>query len=160
MVTDKDKERRSRSSLSIGESLVRGEKITRSQLEEVLEIEGEKGEFLGKILIELGYLSEEKLTEHFVERYGCPFLPLTNYEMNPEAIKMVPEVLARKYLLLPVDKMGNLLTVTSGRPLELKVAEAIKELTGCRVVSYVSTISAIEKAIDLYYGKLKKGGKK
>lgn len=144
----------------IGESLLREGIIIKSQLKQALEIERQKGGLLGKILVELGYLSEEELTGHFVEKYSCPYLPLANYEMNPEAIKIIPEVVARKYLLLPVDKIGNLLTVATANPLETKVAEAIKELTGCRVVSYVSTISAIEKAIDIYYGELKKGEKK
>ncbi|MCK4261953.1 hypothetical protein KAW55_00345 [bacterium] len=150
-----NEERRSRSPSRIGESLVREGMITKSQLKEAFEIEKQKGGFIGKILVELDYLSEEELTGHFVERYGCPYLPLANYEMNPEAIKMVPEAVARKYLLLPVDKMGNLLTVAAANPLETRVVEAVKELTGCKVISYVSTISAIEKGIEFYYGELK-----
>lgn len=138
---------------TIGENLLKEGMITEAQLKQALEIEEQREKPLCGILVELNYLSEEELAGYFVEKYGCPYLPLANYEINPEGIKIIPEAVARKHLLFPVDKIGNLLTVATINPLEEKVAEAIKELTGCKVVSYVSTISAIKEAINTYYGE-------
>jgi len=142
----------------IGASLLREGIISRTQMKEALEIRKKEGGFLGYILVKRGFLPEEELAAHFVEEYGYPYLPLSHYEVNPETIKIIPKEIARKYLILPIDKTGILLTIAHASPLGTEVVEALKELTKCSLTYYISTISEIEKAIDFYYKESKKEG--
>jgi len=140
----------------IGDSLLKEGIISRTQLKEALEINKKEGIFIGHILVKKGYLTEEELAAHSVERYGYPYLPLSQYEVNPEAIKVIPEEVARKHLILPVDKIGTLLTIAQASPLGTEVVEVIRKLTRCSLTYYISTISELEKALDLYYSDAKK----
>jgi type IV pilus assembly protein PilB len=135
----------------IGELLVEDNLITKKQLEEALEIQKKEGGFLGKILVRLEYLNEEDIVSHLMEQHGCAYLPLTNYEIDPELIKLIPKDLAKNYLIIPLDKIGNLLTVATANPLNSKIIDLIKEKTGLSVQIFLSSISDLQDCIETHY---------
>ncbi len=120
------------------------------------EAEEKGGEFLGKILVEKEYITEEELASHFVEIWGCPLFQFTeDAEVNIESVKLIPKETAKKYLLIPIDNIGGIVTLCSAGPLETYVArEKIKELKnlkGCSLRYQIGLISEIEQAIEKYY---------
>jgi CheY-like chemotaxis protein len=123
----------------IGELLVEDNLITKERLEEALEIQKKEGGFLGKILVRLEYLSEEDIVGYLMEQHGCAYLPLANYEIDPELIKLIPKDLAKDYLVIPLDKIGDLLTIATANPLNLDIIDLIKEHTGLSVQIFLST---------------------
>ena len=44
-------------------------------------------------------------------QYGFPYLPLGNYDISPDVIKLVPIKIARDYHLIPIDKIGSKLSI-------------------------------------------------
>jgi len=54
--------------------------------------------------------------------------------------------------LLPIDKIGNCLTVAMSNPLNLQAIEDVEMLSGCMVQTFVATSSDIRAAIEKYYG--------
>lgn len=140
----------------IAESLTKEGFASRAQVKEALNIQKQEGGFLGCILVKREELTEEKLAIHAVERYGYPFLTLSNYQASSEAIEVFPEELARKYLTVPLDKIGDLLTVAHAHPLESEMFKEIEKVTGCALTSYISTISEVEKALEVCYSAAKK----
>ena len=135
----------------LGELLIERGILNERQLEKALSIQKEKGGLIGEILVELGFVKEEDIAQALTAQYGFPYLPLENYEINPEVINLVPARVARQYLLIPVDKIGNNLTVAMSNPLNLQAVEDVEILTGCIVQTFVSTSSDIKKAIEKYY---------
>jgi len=135
----------------LGELLIERGIITKSELEKALSIQKEKGGLIGEILVELGYVKEEDIAQALTTQYGFPYLPLANYEIDPEVIKTIPERVARQYSLIPIDKIGDNLTITMSNPLNLQAIEDVEILTGCNVQTFVSTVSDIKEAIDRYY---------
>jgi type IV pilus assembly protein PilB len=138
---------------TLGELLIERKIIGARQLEEALELQKAKGGLLGDILVELGYAKEEDIAQALTAQYGFPFLPLTNYEIDLEVIKLIPERVARQYLLIPIDKIGNNLTIAMSNPLNLPAVDDIELLTKCTVQTFVSTSTDIRKAIEKYYKK-------
>ena len=136
----------------LGKLLVENGIISERQLEEALERQREKGGYLGQNLVEMGYTTEEEIVSCLTVQYGYPYLPLGNYEINLEIIKLVPADLARKYYVIPIDKIGDVLTVTMANPLEEEAILALEKATGCRVESFVSTGSEVAGALKEYYG--------
>lgn len=136
----------------IGKSLVKDGLITEGQLKEALELQKEKGGFLGKILVEKEFLLEEEFLSYFLDRYAVPYIQPATFSINPESKKFISEEVARKYLLLPVDHIGNRLTVICAGPLEgALLGHALEACKGIPVSYFLSTISEIEEAIEKVY---------
>ncbi|MCK4518517.1 MAG: hypothetical protein KAU12_00210 [Candidatus Omnitrophica bacterium] len=138
----------------LGQLLIEKKIITQIQLDEALKFQKEKGGLLGQILIELSFINEENLVMSLADQYGFPYLPLSNYDINIEAIKLVPENVARQYFLIPIDKIGNVLTVVMSDPLNDFAIKDIEYITSCKVTTFVSTASDIKAAINRLYGNI------
>jgi len=135
----------------LGELLIERKVISLEQLEKALSIQKEKGGLFGEILVDLGFAKEEDIAQALTAQYGFPYLPLDNYEISPEVIKLIPSRLARHYLLVPVDKIGNNITIAISNPLNTQAIEDVEIVTGCSVQVFVSTSSDIKRAIEKYY---------
>lgn len=137
----------------LGELLIERKVISQKQLEKALKVQEEQGGLIGEILVALDFVKEEDIAQALTAQYGFPYLPLANYEIDAEVIKMVPENVASQYCLIPVDKIANNLTVAMCNPLNIQAVEDIELLTGCIVQIFVSTSTDIRSAIQNYYKK-------
>ena len=61
-------------------------------------------------------------------------------------------LLAASDSLIPIDQIGDTLTVAMSDPLNAKAVEDIETLTHCSVQVFVSTLSDVSEAIERYYG--------
>jgi len=135
----------------LGELLIERDIINRQQLDEALAAQKGKGGLIGEVLVELGFAKEEDITKALTAQYGFPYLPLANYEINPEIVNIIPSRVARQYLLIPVDKVGNNLTLAMSNPLNIHAIEDVELLSDCSVQIFVSTLSDVKGAIEKYY---------
>ncbi|HEX9780601.1 MAG TPA: hypothetical protein VGB20_05235 [bacterium] len=142
----------------IGEVLIERTVITRQQLEQALAHQRGHGGMLGQILIQLGFANEAEIALALTAQYGFPYLPLENYEVDEDLMAVVPERVARQYCLIPVDRIGNALTLAMADPTNVQAIEDIEMLTKCVVQTFVSTPSEIKSAIQKYYKKPAAGG--
>ena len=67
-------------------------------------------------------------------------------------LRLVPENVARQYYLIPVDRVGETLTVAMADPLNVSAVEDLEMLSRCSVQVFVATISDVAEAIQRYYG--------
>ena len=135
----------------LGELLIERGIINEHQLEQALTLQKEKGGLIGEFLVELGFVKEEDIAQALTAQYGFPYLPLSNYDINPEIINIVPGRVAQQYLLVSIDKIGNNLTLAMSNPLNIQAIEDVELLSGCSVQTFVSTSSDIKRAIEKYY---------
>lgn len=135
----------------LGELLIERGIINQSQLDKALAVQQEMGGLIGEILVELKFAKEDEIAQTLTAQYGFPYLPLANYDINPEIANIVPGRVARQYLLIPIDKIGNNLTLAMSNPLNIQAIEDVELLSGCSVQSFVSTSSDIKRAIEKYY---------
>ena len=138
---------------TIGQLLLEKGVIKQSQLDEALKIQKEKGGLLGQILAGLGYVTEEQIAQVITLQYGFPYLPLSNYEMDEAMMRLIPENVARQYCLIPIDKIGDTVTIAMADPLNTQAIEDIELVTGSSIQIFVSTATDIKKAIGEYYKK-------
>ncbi len=135
----------------IGEVLVERGVITHAQLEKALARQQSSGGLLGQIFIDLKFATEEEIALALTAQYGFPYLPLESYELDEGVTQLIPEHVARQYCLIPIDRIGNALTVAMADPSNIQAIEDIEMLTSCVVQTFVSTPSDIQKAITRYY---------
>lgn len=135
----------------LGELLIEQGVVDQKQVDRALAVQKEKGGLVGEILVELGFAKEEDIAQALTAQYGFPYLPLASYEIDPQIIEMIPARLARQYLLVPIDKIGNNLTIAMSNPLNVHAIEDAESASSCNVQIFVSTSSDIKKAIEKYY---------
>ncbi len=135
----------------LGEVLIEHGIINQGHLEKALAVQKERGGLIGEILVELGFAKEEDIAQALTVQYGFPYLPLNNYEISQEIVNIIPARVARQYLLIPIDKIGNNLTIAMSNPLNVHAVEDVELLSCCSVQLFVSTSSDIKKAIEKYY---------
>ncbi len=136
----------------LGELLVKEGIITPSQLEEALEYQRLHGGRLGSILIKLGFATEDQVTSVLSRQYGYPYINLSKFELSPKVKEWVPAEIARKYMLVPVDRAGATLTVAMADPTNLYAIEELKFITGLNIQPAVASESSIIEAIEKLYG--------
>jgi hypothetical protein len=81
----------------IGELLLKEKRITPEQLQEALNYQRQNGGKLGYNLIKLGYVKDEEITALLSKQYGVPSIALTQFEIDPVVLKLVPAETAAKY---------------------------------------------------------------
>ncbi len=137
----------------LGQLLIEKDIIDSKQLEHALKIQGEKGGLIGQILVSLEYATEEDIAQAITVQYGFPYLPLKGYAIDQKVISLIPEHVARQYGLIPIDKIGDTLTIAMSNPLNKEAVEDIEMLTHCSAQVFVSTLSDLNETIDKYYGE-------
>lgn len=137
----------------VGQLLIERGIIVQSQLDESLAVQANKGGLLGQILVELGFATEEDVAQAITTQYGLPFLPLKNYAVDPEVVKLIPENVARQYCLMPVDRIGDTLTIAMADPFNARAIEDIEHLHHCTVQVFVSTLTEVLDSIKRHYTK-------
>lgn len=135
----------------LGELLIERGIISQEQLDKALSLQKERGGMIGEILVEMSFAKEEDIAQALTAQYGFPYLPLSSYEINPEVVSIIPGRVARQYMLLPIDKIGNNLTLAMSNPLNIQAVEDVELLSSCSVQTFVSTSSDIKRAIAKYY---------
>lgn len=135
----------------LGELLIERHVISEEQLKESLTEQKATGELLGRTLVRLGHATEEDIVLALTLQYGFPYLPLTNYEIDPEVIAAIPASMARQHRVIPLDRIGNLLTVTMSDPLNASALAEMESVTGLKVETFVSTESQVCEALDRFY---------
>lgn len=85
------------------------------------------------ILIDQGALKKEVLHGFLSKQSGVPSIDLQNYDIPTDLIALVPKEFALANTVLPIDKLGRLLTVGMACPLDLQAIHELEQITGLRV---------------------------
>src|SRR5213083_1665574 len=142
----------------IGELLLKEKRISPEQLQEALNYQRQNGGKLGFNLIKLGYVKDEEITALLSRQYGVPSIALTQFEVDPSVIKLVPAETAQKYQIVPLARSGATLTIAMTDPTNVFAMDDIKFMTGYNVEPVVASETAVGDSIARYYATPKAAG--
>ncbi len=135
----------------IGQMLVDAGLITPAQLQEALEQQKKQGGKTFENLIGLGYLKKEALHDFLSRQAGVAAIDLKRVQIDRKLIECIPRELALECSLLPIDKLGKLLTVAMACPLDKDTIEKMEQLTGLKVKAVLCKLDDIVAAVKKYY---------
>jgi len=135
----------------IGEILLENKFITKEILSEALEYQRNFGGGITEYLIARSYINEEELATCLCAQFGLPYLLISVYEISNDVIKLIPAETVHKYWLMPIDKIGDIITVVMANPLDSEAIAAVEKVTGGKVQPFVGILSDIIKAMEKYY---------
>ena len=137
----------------LGELLIERHIITSEQLELALEEQRRKGGYISQYLIALKFATELDIATCLSNQYNFAYLPLNNYDIPDDILKQVPFKWIKIYTILPIDRIGNILTVALADPLNEGVIQMLRQITNCEIQVFISTYSELEAAINKYFAE-------
>lgn len=135
----------------LGEILIEKGSITAQQLNKALSKQKETGEKLGYTIIKLNFTTEDDIAKCLSEQLGYSYANLNNHSIDPDIIKLIPEHIARRYVLIPLEKKDNILTLAMSDPENLFATDEVKKL-GYKIKMNIAPESSLRAAIEKYYG--------
>ncbi len=138
----------------IGELLVKENLLSADQLREAREQAAASGGRVGAQITKLGFLDENELTDFVAKQYGVPSIDLDEFDIDPEVAALIPEDVARKHTVVPVNRAGSTLIVATSDPSNIFALDDIKFLTGYNIQPVVAAEEAIRRTLDTLYEQL------
>ncbi len=138
--------------MKIGEFLLNDGKISQDQLDTALELQKKQPGKLGSVLIRQGYITEEDIAQVLSKQFGYPSINLSKFDIGEKVLDLIKPDMARKHIIMPVHRIGSILTLAMSDPSNLFVQEEIRFSTNLRIQAVISPESSILESIDKYYG--------
>ncbi len=136
----------------IGDILVETGVVTPQQLAEALAQQRRTRERLGRILVDQGAATEKQIAQALAAQLDLPLVNLSSARLDPNAIKLIPEVLARKRRVLPLQLDGGQLVVAMADPLDVFALDDVGIAARRAVKPVVAVESEVMAAIERAYG--------
>jgi general secretion pathway protein E len=135
----------------LGEILVELNMLTEKQLTEVLDTQSSEGGRLGEIVIKKGFVDNESLLSVLSLQYQVPVIDLKKKTIQAQALSLVPEEMARKGALIPIELVDDYLVVAMAYPDDLVTLRDVSTRTGKKIQVAMAGVTEIISAIDLNY---------
>lgn len=135
----------------IGQILKEMELVTEGQIQEAVAIQREQGGAIGRILIELGYVTEEEVLLALGAQMGMEVVNLEEMQIPKEVVEKISPTMAKVYKIMPIKFENNVLTVAMADPLNVNILDDLRFLLNCELQGAVSTEEAVNKAHEIYY---------
>src|SRR5437899_9817648 len=139
-------------SVRLGEILVKESLISQDQLQKALEYQRANGGKLGSCLTKMGFSTDDDITGVLSRQYAVPSINLKYYEIDPNVIRLIPQDTALRYQVVPLSRVGSVLTIAMTDPTNVFAMDDVKFMTGFNVDPFVASESAIADAISRFYG--------
>ena len=135
----------------LGALLMREGLLTEAQLDAALADQGRTGKQLGRILIESGTISETDLVRTLAKQVGLEYFELADATIDPSAVSLVSESLARRYQAIPIGWEDGKLVVAMADPSNVFAVDDIRAITGHEVKTVVASPTEVAATIDRYF---------
>jgi len=135
----------------LGQILLEKGLVKQEQLDEALKVQKNTTEQLGRILTELGHVSEKDVLRALAEQLGIPFLELDRTSVDEDVAKAIPQSIVQRYNAVPIRRNGNRLTVAMADPTNVFALDDIRLITGYEIDPMLAApddISALLRGAD------------
>ena len=139
----------------VGQVLLDAEFITNEQLEQTQEATRENGESLLDNLVSMGFVARETLMTVLSFQLRIPVADLKHVGVDPEAVKLVPEDLARQHRILPYGfDSGGSLRVATIAPNDFQLSNQLTSITGRQTKFALALSGGLDELIDRTYASI------
>jgi len=135
----------------LGELLVQQQLLTQQQLAAALDEQKRSGRKLGRVFIDLGYVTEDQIAEALARQLRVPYIDLKHYTVKPEAASKLPETQARRFRAVVLEDVGACFKVGMADPTDLQAYDEIARILRREVEVAVVAETSLLATIDRMY---------
>ena len=143
--------------MRLGEILIERKLITEEDLTRALELQKERGDKIGKTLVDMGFIAMRDVLAALSDQLGVPLVSID----GPPAVSTETEALSPRFLrqfrCLPVGRDDHTVVLAMADPLDVETVAAVRSCTGLKVNTVLAAEQEILDAIDKYYGDSARG---
>lgn len=133
--------------------LIKNGIISQEELDKAIKMQTERGGRLSEILVDQGFIKRENVITFLSQELGIPTMNLTKCKITPEILKLIPKKMVEHYKVLPISRMGDILTVAMVDPMDVFAIDDLKAFTGLEIGPVITTDRDMELAMEKYYGE-------
>ncbi len=131
--------------------LVREGLVPFDDVNQATQIAASQNTNIGQVLINSGVISEDAILKFLEEKLHIPFVNLNDYSIDKSTLKYISYNDAKKYKILPLFKIENVLTVAMADPMDLFAIDKIVETAECSIEAVIASEKVVLEKIDEYY---------
>jgi type IV pilus assembly protein PilB len=98
----------------------------------------------------MGYCTENQIASALAQGYGVPYAQVTPKICDPKVIEILPRDFLEEYIVLPLFKVNNVLTIAVSEPTNVFLIDEIERISGCKVQIVCSTSKDIKATLQTY----------
>jgi MSHA biogenesis protein MshE len=140
-----------RQKIRIGDLLVSKGEISDAQLREALDAQKKLGLKLGRILIDKGFIEEDRFLRFLSEQLGAPFYDLRNFNLDTSLVARLPETYARRYRALVLEERDGDVMVGMADPMDIFAYDELSRQLGAPIHVAVVRESELMTMLDMAY---------
>ena len=139
--------------LPLGELIVRAGLLSSVQLDAALAAARASGRRLGEVLVEDELVDERELAQIVAQQEGLEFVDLGKHDLDHEALDLISESSARRYLALPYRLEATAVCVVIADPSDDAALDAVLGEMERPVRFVVATRAEVESALREAFGE-------
>lgn len=125
--------------------------LTQEKADEAQNLSAQEQKSYGEVLMEKGYVKEPDLISSIALEMNIPPIDVEKVAPDDKAIQTLTQENAQYYGVLPIARIGNILTLAVSNPFDILKLDNIRLITDCDIRPVVSTEQSIRKAITKAY---------
>lgn len=137
--------------IKIGELLKKAGQISSYQLDDALAVQKKSGGRLSSILLRLGHIEEATILNFLSRLHNYQPIVISREPPKPEALKLLPYEIAKKYLAFPLRQIGKSLQVAMAEPTDTGAVENLQAAIKMPLTVCVATEKDIIDGYKTYY---------
>ena len=110
------------------------------------------GKKLGEVLVNSEIITPEDKQRSLGRQWGIPFVDLRDYAFSEKMIKTCPDYLLKEHKVIPLKLAGNILTLAITDPLNVRVIDEIRLVTGFEIEPMIAVEEEVLNALDRFLG--------
>jgi len=139
--------------MRLGEILIGRGLVTADEVQQALELQKERGDKIGKILVDLGYVAQREVLAALTEQLGVRLVALEGPPpVTPETERLSPRFL-RQFRCVPAAFDDSALVLAMADPLDFETIAAVRHVTGLKIQAALASEQEIADAVERYYGE-------
>ena len=140
--------------MQLGSLLIRESVVTSEQLEAALSEKDATGKRVGDILVDHGWATTADLARALAEQWNLEFIDVLSAEIQPEAVKLLSELVVRRYRALPIRYLSeNVVLVAISDPTDILALDNVKLALGVDLKFCLADPHDLERSIDQIFSQ-------
>lgn len=134
------------------ETLLNSNLLTQERIKALADEAKSSGTSLINVIYKNKAIDDKSILQLLEEEFSIPSISLSSYLIDPKIVELVPQVLVKKYNVIPVFVVGKALSVAMSDPFDIKAIDDLRHKTGYDIQVMAAPLSELNQAISQYYG--------
>jgi general secretion pathway protein E len=139
--------------MRLGEILIERKKIEEEDLERALDLQKERGDKLGKILVDMGLIAQRDVLAALSDQLGIPLVAVDQPPPVAPELEGLSQRFLRQCRAFPLALADSTLTLAMADPLDFETIAAVRAFSGLTVQTALAAEQEILDALEKHYGE-------